>query len=191
MKYLTFFIYLIAVCIIGACGNSEEKSQAYFDSDDEFTELVKSLNEQFSDNAGYSSIMLSYDDLMGNTVLVKVSRNIDENTIEEWFFMNDSWDKKAETKLELGDKNPADFLFSLNGDYDLSKLLDMVNESKHKVMNELKVKEVVCKSVNLLMPRKRSSVNKMDDLITQIAIEPLSGGTTYKHSYDAMGNLKN
>jgi len=188
MKQFTILISLITLTIISACGsNNDEEQQAYFDSNDEFTELLKSLNEQFTENAGYQSIMLSFDERMGNTVLVKVSRNIEDNNIEEWFFMNENWKKEAESKLELDDKKSSDFLFSLKDDYDLSILLGLVNESKEKVKEELKVKKVVCKSVNLIMRRDSASANKMDDLITQVAIEPEAGGATYNLSYDATG----
>ena len=152
MKQPTILISLIILAIFSACGsNSDEEPQAYFDSNDEFTELLTSLNDQFTENAGYQSIMLSFDARMGNTVLVKVSRDIEENKIEEWFFMNKNWKKEAESQLVLEDKKTSDFLFSLKNDYDLTILLGLVNESKKKVKEELKVKKVVCKSVNLII----------------------------------------
>lgn len=188
MKNFSFVISLIAIFSFFACGNNV--GEAYYDSNNQFSDLVKDLNEQFSEKAGYQSIMISYDEIMGNTILVKVSRDIDKNKIEEWFYMNGDWDKKADTTLQLGDKNPSDFLFSLKNDYDISRLVDMVKNSKKRVKDELKVNEVVCKSVNLLMRTKRVSENKMDDLITQITIEPLDRGISYNLSYDSEGNLK-
>ncbi|NJO92010.1 MAG: hypothetical protein HC831_25825, partial [Chloroflexia bacterium] len=161
-----------------------------FESDDQFDELLNSLNEQFTEYAGYQSIMLSFDERMGNTVLVKVSKDINQNKIEEWFFMNDSWEKAEESTLELSDKKVSDFLFSLKDDYDLSLLLSIVNKSKDKVKEQFKVKNVLCKSINLIMSKDRTSANKMDDLITQATVENEEDGTTYKINFDAHGNLK-
>ncbi|MDF1547916.1 MAG: hypothetical protein P1P88_08835 [Bacteroidales bacterium] len=188
MKFFSIVISMSAIVGFFACGNNV--GEAYYDSNNQFSDLVKDLNEQFSENAGYQSIMISYDEIMGNTILVKVSRDINKNKIEEWFYMNGAWDKKADTTLQLENKSPSDFLFSLKNDYDISKLVDLVKNSKNRVKDELKVNEVVCKSVNLLMRNKRVSENKMDDLITQITIEPLEGGISYNLSYDAEGNLK-
>ena len=192
MKYFSILITLFVCFAFLSCGsgNNEPESKAYFESDDQFNELLGSLNGQFTEKAGYQSIMLSFDARMGNTVLVKVSRDIEENKIEEWFYMNDDWKKEAESKLELNDKKVSEFLFSLKDDYDLSLLLSIVNKSKEKVINDFKVKNAICKSINLIMSRERTSANKMDDLITQATVENADDGTTYKINFDAKGNLK-
>jgi hypothetical protein len=192
MKYFTIFITLITIFAFSSCGsgNNEPESEAYFESNDQFEELQSSLNNQFSKDAGYQSIMLSFDERMGNTVLVKVSKNIEENNIEEWFYINEDWNKEAESKIKLNDKKVSDFLFSLKDDYDLSLLLSIVNKSKEKVINDFKVEKVICKSINLIMSKERTSTNKMDDLITQATVENQEDGTTYKINFDAKGNLK-
>ncbi len=192
MKYLTFLLTLSTFLFLLSCNNSENttESEAYFESDDQFSELLNSLNEQFTEDAGYQSIMLSFDERMGNTVLVKVSKDINENKIEEWFYMNGSWEKAEENKLDLNDKKTSDFLFSLKDDYDLSLLLSIVNKSKERVKEQFKVKKVLCKSINLIMGKDRTSANKMDDLITQATVENEEDGTSYKINFDAQGNLK-
>jgi hypothetical protein len=190
MKYFAFLVTFFAFLFLACNSEKTTESEAYFESDDQFNELLSSLNEQFTENAGYQSIMLSFDERMGNTVLVKVSKDINKNIIEEWFYMNGNWEKAEEGKLELNDKEVSDFLFSLKDDYDLSLLLSIVNKSKEKVKAQFKVKNVLCKSINLIMSKDRTSANKMDDLITQATVENEEDGTTYKINFDAQGNLK-
>ncbi len=192
MKHYTFLFTLTALIFLLSCNSQkDEKTDAYFESDDQFAVLQKSLKEQFSEDAGYQSIMLWFDERMGNTVSVKVARNIEDNNIEEWFLMNENWKKEAENKLEIKDKKVSDFLFTLNNDYNLSVLLDIVTKSKQKVEKEHNVKKAVCKSINLIMSKDRTSENKMDDLITQVTVEDAENGTTFKINFDAKGNLKN
>lgn len=188
MKNFTIFIAIAIVSGLFACGNSA--GEACYESNKQFSELVNDLNEQFSENAGFQSIMISYDKVMGNTILVKVARDINKNEIEEWFYMNGDWEKKENSKLEIGDRPISDYLFSLKTDYDITQLMSMVKKSKEKLKSDLKVQEVICKSVNLLMRNNRVSQNKMDDLITQIALEPVDGNGTYNVSLDASGNIK-
>jgi len=188
MKNFTIFIAIAIVSGLFACGNNS--GEACYESNKQFSELVSDLNEQFSENAGFQSIMISYDKIMGNTILVKVARDINKNEIEEWFYMNGDWEKKDNSTLETGNRPISDFLFSLKTDYDITQLMPMVKKSKEKLKSELKVQEVICKSVNLLMRNNRVSENKMDDLITQIALEPANGNGTYNVSLDARGNIK-
>jgi len=189
MKNVYRFIYFLAIGSIMACGGNN-KSGAIYESGKQFSGLIDDLNKKFTEKAAYSTIMLSYDKIMGNSILVKVARDIDSTDVEEWFFMNGSWDKKSDIPLKIENQKSSDLLFTINGDFDLSKLVDMVDVSKEKVIEEKKVKEVECKSVNLLMKNKGTTANKMDGLIIQITIETIDGSGTYDLGFDSKGNFE-
>jgi hypothetical protein len=187
-KFPLVFLLLAIATILGC--NENKKSEAYYESGKQFSKLIKDLNNQFTEKAAYSSIMLSYDKLMGNSILVKVSPDIDSIILEEWFYMSGKWDKKSEMALEFNNQKPSDFLFTINGDFDLLKLVDIVELAKEKVISEKKVKAIECKSVSILMKNLQSTANKMDHLIIQITIETIDSGSSYDLGFDSNGNFE-
>ncbi len=189
MKNVYRFIYFLAFCSFLACSGNN-KSGAVYESGKQFSSLIKDLNQKFTEKAAYSTIMFSYDKIMGNSILVKVAKDLDSTGLEEWLFMNGSWEKKSDIPLKLENQKPSDLLFTINGDFDLSKLVDMVDVSKEKVVSEKKGKDVECKSVNLLMKSKKTTYNKMDGLIIQITIETMDGSGKYDLGFDSKGNFE-
>jgi len=182
-------VLLLSLGLSLAC-KGNKKNEAVYESSKQFSGLIADLNAKFTKKAAYSSIMLSYDKLLGNSILVKVARNMDSTRLEEWFFMNGGWEKKSEFQLELENLKPSDLLFTINGDFDLSKLVEMVDVSKEKVESEKKAKKVECKSVSILMKNIKSSIHKMDGLIIQINVESIVDKKSYDLSFNSKGDFE-
>ena len=182
-------MFLLSLGLLLAC-KGNKKNEAVYESSKQFSGLIADLNSKFTTKAAYSSIMLSYDKLLGNSILVKVARNMDSTRLEEWFFMNGGWEKKSEFQLELENLKPSDLLFTINGDFDLSKLVEMVDVSKEKVESEKKAKKVECKSVSILMKNIKSSIHKMDGLIIQINVESIVDKKSYDLSFNSKGDFE-
>jgi len=189
MKNFYLFVCFLSVGLVLAC-KSEKKSDAVFETSNQFSGLIKDLNTKFTEKAGYSCIILSYDKLMGNTIMVKVAKDLNSDTIEEWYLMNGKWDKKSDILLELENVKPSDILFTINGDFDLAKLVEMVDVSKDKAESEKKAKDVECKNVNLLMKNKGTTANKMDGLIIQITVGNADGSNSFDLGFDAKGDFE-
>ncbi len=189
MKNLFRIFCFFSILIVFACGR-EAKSNAFYETKSQFSGFINDLNAKFTPKAAYSSIMLSYDKLLGNSILVKVAQDIDSNKLEEWFFMNGSWEKKSELELKLDGNKPSDLLFTINGDFDMSKLVKMVDVSKEKVLKEKNAKNVECKNVSLLMKNKAVTSKKMDGLIIYITVETADGSQSYDLGFNSKGDFE-
>lgn len=194
MKNLALLILSLSLFIV-SCKNKqpeeEQSSNAAYESNDKFMGLVKTLNEKFTENAGYLSIMFTYDEVIGNTIMVKVSTDMTNDTIEEWYYMGEKWEKEKEIKLDTDSTKATEQLFSLTKDYDIKKLVNLVDKAKEKVKEEKQLEKVVCKSINLLMKSNNDSTDKMDNLVTQISIGTEDNGKNFSVNYDASGNFEN
>jgi hypothetical protein len=187
-KFLFIFLFLSITSIIGC--SEKKRSEAYYESSRQFSALTEDLKKKFTTKAAYNSIMLSYDKLMGNTLLVKVSPDIDSSYMEEWLFMNGKWDKKSTIEIDKENQSSSEILFSINGDFELSKVVDMIEIAKEKVLSEKKVKNSGCKSVSILLKNIEGSTNKMDHLIIYISIEATETGALFDISFDSKGNFE-
>jgi hypothetical protein len=186
---IVIVLYLISICLLWACEEKKE-SAAFYESENQFSKLVQDLNAKFSERAYYKTIMLTYDNIMGNTLLVKVLPNADSAKLQEWFYMNNKWEKKSDFETDSTLSQPTDKLFSINNEFDLLKLVDMVDLAKDKVKTEKNIKDVNCKTVSILMQNIEASSRKMDNLIIQLTIESNDRKTSYELGFDFEGKFE-
>jgi hypothetical protein len=186
MKPILLNLILLFSLFIFSCGHRQSKNLA--PAIENLNAMAKELNAKFSNDVAYKSIMISFDESIGNTIMVKVLENPDSAIISEWFYINGKWELSAEKVFENDSINVPDRFFTLNTDYNLSKLDDIFSTAFAKLDEEKNINDGIVKSVNLLMGNLSKTQNKMDNFITQITIESLSDKKAYFLNFDAEGN---
>lgn len=159
-----------------------------FDNADDLASLVGELKDKFGENAGYTSINMSYHDGIGTSTVATGTGDINSNKLMERMKQKGIWQDKAEVTLEIdGDAKPKDFMFTLAQVQDLKKIPDLVKASIEKVEKEKKMTDLVANTVSISMP---SRINDPEDgLKITVYVEPKNGGTDFTLTYNQKGEL--
>lgn len=188
MKLFSKLIALFSIALLASCGGLG--SGPVFDSKESVDKFIGLLNEKFTEEAGYMQIILTYNEQIGNTAIVQVTKDINSNKVEEWMYTSGTWQQKSEITMEVPEgASPADFMFQLK-DLGITGLADMVVKAKTKVTTEKDMKDVVCTSASFIMPDRRQSENKVEDVLQSVTIEPASGGTNFNCFFDTKGEIR-
>lgn len=185
MKKISCFM-LLAV-ILSACeyfgGGGRD-----FETSKGIASLVSELKDKFGENAGYTSINMSYHDGIGTSTVATGTKDVNSNKLIEKLKQKGIWEDKSEITLEIeGDAKPKDFMFTLQQVQDLQKIPDLVKASVERVEKEKQMKDMVATMVAISMP---SRINSPDDgLKIVIYVEPKNGGTDFQLSYNAKGEF--
>lgn len=160
-----------------------------FETSKGIASLVSELKDEFGDNAGYTSINMSYHDGIGTSTVATGTADVNSNKLTEKLKQKGIWQDKSEITLEIeGDAKPKDFMFTLQQLQDLQKIPDLVKASIAKVEKEKQMKDLVPTMVAISMP---SRINSPDDGVTiVIYVEPKNGGTDFQLSYNAKGEFQ-
>ena len=187
MKRVKIYTAILAILVLASCGGGLG-SGPVFESADGMFSLIEQLEDNYGKKPAFNSILVVYNEQIGNSVIVQGNGDINSNLLTEKHFINGMWQDKAEITMEIEDGVMSDFLFTLD-EVDLNKVPGLVKDAKEKVKNEKKIDDVKATSVNITMPRRVS--DKMKDLNYTVSVEPKNGGTSFSVSYDLSGNYIN
>src|SRR5688572_31440321 len=94
-----------------------------FDNADDMSDLVGELKDKFGQNAGFTSITMSYHDGIGTSTVATGTADINSNKLMERMKQKGIWQDKAEVTLEIdGEATPKDFMFTLDQVQDLKNI---------------------------------------------------------------------
>jgi hypothetical protein len=187
MKPNLIQLVLIITLFTFSCGHKQSKEMKQ--TVDKLNTMTSELKTKFTGNVDFQSIMFSFDPSFGNTILVKVVEHSDSAKIKEWFYINGEWDLTSEKIMDTDSAIILNHTFSINNDYDLSKLTEILDLASQKLKEEKDINKVVFKSINLLMGNQPESKNKMENLITQITVESIAEKKSYFMNFDVEGNF--
>ena len=162
------------------------KDDAYFESEGGITSLIDDIKDNYGDTPAFNSILLSYDEDLGNLVVIQANNDITSNKLIEKQFLRGEWQDKSEITMELESGKMEDFLFTLS-EVDLNKIPELVKDAKERVSKEKGIADIIATSVSVVMPSRVS--NKLEDLDYSIAVEPKNGGTSFSLTYDLSGKF--
>ncbi|RPE05675.1 hypothetical protein EGT74_25215 [Chitinophaga lutea] len=174
--------FTLASCQYFGAGGRE------FEDSKDVASIASELKSKFGDNAGYTSILLSYADGVGTSVIAS-GGDVNSNKLMERMKLKGIWEDKSEITLEIeGEAKPKDFMFTLQQVQDMQKVPELVKASIAKVEKEKQMKDLVVSSVHYSMP---SRIKGPDDALRlTITVEPKNGGTDFQLIYDEKGNFK-
>jgi hypothetical protein len=170
------WIVLIAVVVIGYYFHKSPQPET--DQKVVITKLINELKGMITEKGGYNLLVVNFIDSNGSQEIQCVTtftKDIKSNNWEGYIY-NGKWMKNSNTEFEPGIMTLSDF--------DIIKLLPMIEQSKNKVITEKNIKEVTLKSCLILISNGPLNNNKI-----LIKICPKYGGTDFKFTYDIHGNL--
>jgi hypothetical protein len=186
MKKIILLFFLVSVLFVSC---QQKQNQSYIKASENLNRVIEEINTKFPGNPAFHSLMISFDELMGNTVLLKMASVPDSAMVQEWLFMNGMWDMISENILETDSINFNDLVFSSGIDYDLSKLSAILASASEKAEVEKNIDLYQFTSINLLMAKEAYQKSKMDNLIIQVTIQSVKDKKNYLINFDANGNF--
>ncbi|RPD38271.1 hypothetical protein EG028_25605 [Chitinophaga barathri] len=172
--------------ILASCQFFGGGGRAY-DNDKDLSGLVEELKDKFGQNAGFTSITMSYHDGIG-TSTVATGGDINSNKLTERLKQKGIWQDKAEVTLEIdGEATPKDFMFTLDQVQDLRKIPGLVKSSIEKVEKEKKITDLVSNMVSVSMPSRIDTPG--DELRITVYVSPKNGGTDFTLLYNQKGEF--
>jgi hypothetical protein len=182
---LILFVCTISMILTFSCKDS--KFGPKFETKEGMQKFINDLNNKLASKGGYNSFTAMYIESIGNVYTATLSKDINSNKWEEYDVTNNLWKKKSDITIE-SELSPSEFLLTTK-DFDLIKLIPLIEQSKDKVIKEKGIKEVVTTLVSVSINEKRKYKNKFDDMMILIEIAPKSGGTNFSCFYDINGKL--
>lgn len=160
-----------------------------FENSKDLASLVGELKSKFGENAGYTSILMSYHDGLGTSVVASGTGDANSNKLIEKMKQKGIWEDKSEITLEIeGEAKPKDFMFTLQQVQDLQKVPELVKSSIAKVEKEKQMKDLVVNSVHIAMPSRIRGPE--DALRMTVTVSPKNGGTDFQLIYNEKGEFK-
>ncbi len=186
MKQNLLLLFIFSI-LIWSC--QDKQNEAYIKANENLNLMVGELTNKFPLSSSFHSIMFSFDELMGNTILLKIAGNADSSKIEEWLYMNGIWAGPSEILMETDSLKYAELFFSADTEYSFSRLNGILSAASEKIEIEKNIDLFAFKSINLLMAKQLFEKNKMENLITQVTIESVKDKKVFLLHFDANGNF--
>jgi hypothetical protein len=173
MKQSVFQLALIVLVIFSACAGkkSGSESEVVIKSNESLNSMLAELKNKFSETTSFQSIIFSFDEVMGNNMMVKVATNIDSAKIQNWFYFGGKWNLTSEEVYKNDSLKISESFFNFKSDYQTSLLSQLMSTTYEKLESEKQVKNFTFKSINLLMGKQTAKKDKMEKLITQLSVE--------------------
>ncbi len=180
MKKIT---YILILSLIIACG----KKKDFTKNAASIKDLKQELINKFGKEAFYTELAVINNE---NGITVKANTTKDPSSLkmESWNYFNGAWNQTAKITLELsGDSKAADYMYKLNREIVNFDLLGkLVEQSKNKVIEEKKIKEVFINSIFINAPND-GDFNNMEYYLTVISE---SDGASFNFWYKMDGTLR-
>lgn len=174
------------MALICSCGGGAPDKPTY-ESADALAGLTNELGDQYSSNAGYSSIISVPTGVSGDLIKITGAADMNSNIMVEKQYFQNKWQDIANITMEITGGEPKDFMFTLD-EIHLENLPAMIAEAKQKLADEKDLKETKVSNIAIIMPDEIK--DRLNDLIFNIAMQPKNGGATFNFYYKTNGELK-
>ena len=151
--------------------------------------MLEELQKKFPEPVSFQSIMFSFDEALGNTLLVKIAGNADSSKIHEWFYINGMWESSTEKIMEDDSLAFTDHFFTSGTDYKLSTLIEVLSLATEKAEEDKDLDNYMVRSINLSMGNQLVNNNKMENLVTQVTIESKADNKRYLANFNSQGSF--
>jgi hypothetical protein len=189
ITWIMFIVIIVSYFFVKA-------PQPESDQKEEISKLIKDIKGIITEKGGYNLLSVSYHDSNGNQEIQGILiflKDIKSTDWEYYYYNSAKWKKNA--KFE-----PSPPTLITLSDFDLMKLLPILEQSKNKIITEKKINDVTIKSCEISINKpdiecvisinhKKKIENKLEGAEIKIVICPKYGGTDFKFTYDINGNL--
>lgn len=184
MRTITSLI-LVSLFILSSCDS--DNNERLYETNEGINTVIKELEEEFGENAAYTSLNFSFNEETGTLIQAEGTNNFDDNKMMGRMRSNESWTDQSEITVEIqGEAKIRDFLLSTD-QMNLVKLPEMVEDAKRRVMEDKKIDEAVVNSVLLNTPNKMTDISGMRYFIT---VTPVNEETDFTVEYNFKGEFQ-
>lgn len=154
-----------------------------------FEKLQNDMKSKFGDDAYYSGFSVGYTpegNSKGLTPTIEVTNDPESLMLEGWVYSSYAgWVNNTEITMEIPEDTEAtEFLFQLDGQFDLKKLGELVELSAEKLAKEKNIE-----NAQLSMATYSTGDGPVEDATIMILMQPENGGTNFTFQYDLDGEL--
>lgn len=180
MNKLAIITVTILCMVIISCGGSGK----YEATADGFSEIEKEIKSEFSDEAYFTDLTITYNESIGNIIGVTVTKDPESMQMGQWNYMQGAWKQNSEITLEVPEgTKAADFMYQLNEEINLAKLGALAEKSKEQLIADESIGNPILDMALIKFP-KNGDVSKTEYVIM---LKPETGGTTFTFRYKLNG----
>lgn len=184
MRNLSLILLIVLGGLFTSCKdgyNFEEESLQILSTD---------LQEKFTDDAWYTSIIIRGQNKTHNKVTVDVTTDPNSLKQEQWAFESGFWEKKSNISLLIQAGEPTDYMFKIGQEIDFETVSKLIETS----LTDLKESENITDILDVRMVSIKSSPemnNKEEGILYTISIFNMTTAKSYSYVYHLDGRLKN
>jgi len=184
MKIRHLFTCLLICLLAASCKTKYEQNAAGF------RKLSTDLEDKFGKDAWYTSISLSKAGQDNEGYIVAADKTDDPSSLrqERWIKSGGMWEQAANVTMEVRGGKPADFMFRLNKEIDLSKLGNFIEIAQKKLEEDKKIKGTLKLAV---VSTNTTIINKAEKINYTVILDAPSDNNTFSFTYNSNGDLVN
>ncbi len=177
-------IFTLLVTFLSCGGNTSNQTA----NAEGFSTIEKAIKEQFGNDAFYTDLTITYNASIGNIIGVTVTKAPESLKMEQWNLTQDNWQQNSDITIEIPEgTQAADFMFQLDDNINLSKLGELVEQSKTQLEADKALKNTKLYNAFIKYPDN----GDMNNAEYTVMLQPENGGTTFTYSYKLNGELIN
>lgn len=152
-------------------------------------QLSEELQNKFTEDAWYTSIIIRGQNGTHNTVVVDVTKDPNSLKQEQWAYDGGFWEKKSNISLEI-EGEPTNYMFQIDNEISLEFAYNLIDKTLEDLKNEEEILDPL--DVRTLSIRSSSEMNsKEEGVLYTITIFNENTAKSYSYVYYLNGELKN
>jgi|SRR5690554_2263771 len=183
MRNLSFILLIALSGLFTSC------KEGYNFEKESLQMLSTDLQDKFTTDAWYTSIIIRGQNKTHNKITVDVTTDPNSLKQEQWAFESGFWEKKSDISLLIQAGAPTDYMFKIGQEIDFETVSELIDKS----LVDLKESENITDILDVRMVSIKSSPemnNKDEGILYTISIFNMTDGKSYSYVYHANGNLK-
>lgn len=150
--------------------------------------LNDALKEKFGPDAWYTGITIRTISPDETAVIVEETKDPNSLKQEQWMKQSDSWEQLSNVALQIQNGKPEDYMFQLDKQASLSKLNDLMQQCRQKL---LEVEEVNDAEITFASVKSANEVRSANErILYTISFHSGAKDKSYSFVFDINGKLK-
>lgn len=152
-------------------------------------QLSEELQNKFTEEAWYTSIIIRGQNGTHNTIVVDVTKDPNSLKQEQWAYEGSLWEKKSDISLAI-EGEPTNYMFQIDKEISFKLAYDLIEKTLEDLKSEEGISDPL--DVRTLSIRSSSEMNsKEDGILYTVTIYNENTAKSYSYVYYLNGNLKN
>ncbi len=191
MKRPVLFYLPYLLCINLLCCKDAEDKEPLYNTSQGMVQLVQDLNREFGTAAGFTRLLLVFNQQDGTGISVAAAKDVDSSKLTEMIKWPGQkiWSTTGESRLQIeGNAQPRDFMFTLHELNDLQLIPELVKRSIDKVALEKKLSDLIVGAIGITMP---GTINDSSyGVRITVNVMTKKEDRVFMVTYDGKGNFK-